>query len=101
MFRAFLSLLCISALAAPSAAQVTRFSEDVSRAIDQGLESLAGRGAFANPSPSGEAAGLVALALLEKRESADQEADRTGYSNARPQDKARLDQIMAFIIARA
>ncbi|MCA9526768.1 MAG: thrombospondin type 3 repeat-containing protein, partial [Myxococcales bacterium] len=82
-------------------AQVTRFSEDVARSIDAGLAYLDGRGAFNNPSSAGDAAGLAALALLEKRESADPNALFQGYANANAADRARLDRVMAFIIARS
>ena len=56
---------------------------------------------FANPSPAGDGAGLVALALLEKRESADPNSPPVGYSNALPADKVRADALMDFIIQRS
>ncbi|MEZ4473938.1 MAG: hypothetical protein R3F60_24745 [bacterium] len=88
-------------LVSPAAAQVTNFSEDVGRSIDAGLTWLDNNGAFNNPSSAGEAAGLAALALLEKRQSADQNAEPLGYRNASTADQARLDRVMAYIIGRA
>jgi hypothetical protein len=82
-------------------AQITNFSRDVSTAIDRGLRWMDMNAVFQNPSTAGEGAGLSALALLEKRESADPNSPPTGYSNALPADKARVDAIMAFIIERA
>ncbi len=85
----------------PVHSQVTNFSQDIAQAIDDGLGWLDRADAFQNPSPAGEAAGLVALALLEKRESADLFARPSGYENALPEDQQRLDRVMAFIIQRA
>ena len=82
-------------------AQVTSFSVDVNTAIDRSLRWMDQNGAFANPSAAGEGAGLVALALLEKRESADPNSPPVGYSNAVPADQARIDAVMDFILARA
>ncbi len=84
----------------PAQAQVTAFSQDVADSIDDGLNWLTNSGAFNNPSAAGDAAGLVALALLERRRSADQNADVAGYENARPEDRQRLDNVMAYIIGR-
>ena len=47
------------------------------------------------------AAGLCALALLEKRESADQNAHVVGYENANAADRQRIDAIIDYIIARS
>lgn len=88
-------------LAASAAARVTPFSEDVATAIDRGLSWLDGRGAFGADSSAGNAAGLVALALLEKRESADQDAARIGHEGAQPADQQRIDRIIGYIIGRA
>ncbi len=97
------SVLAIAVLVLPisSSAQVTNFSTDVATAIDRGLSWLDARGAFNNPSSAGEAAGLVALAILEKRVSADLRADTVGYANSTPVDQARIDRVMASIIGRA
>ncbi|MEZ4468776.1 MAG: thrombospondin type 3 repeat-containing protein, partial [bacterium] len=96
-----LALCAVIGWSTTATAQVTRFSEDVARSIDAGLAYLDGRGAFNNPSSAGDAAGLTALALLEKRESADPNALFQGYANANAADRARLDRVMAFIIARS
>ena len=103
MFRSGMkALMALGLLAAvPAQAQITNFSRDVAVAIDRGLRFLDDGGVFANPSAASEGAGLAALALLEKRESADPNSPPTGYSNALPGDKGRLDRIMAYIIARA
>ncbi|MSP72828.1 MAG: hypothetical protein EXR76_11795, partial [Myxococcales bacterium] len=97
------SVLVIAVLVLPisASAQVTNFSTDVATAIDRGLSWLDARGAFSNPSSAGEAAGLVALAILEKRVSADLRADAVGYMNSTPADQARIDRVMASIIGRA
>ena len=92
---------CLLFFSIPVGAQVTTFSADVTTAIDNGLGWLDAQGVFANPSAAGDGAGLAALALMEKRESADQNAAFQGYGNANPADQARLDLIMAYIIARA
>lgn len=95
-------LLCsvITCLAAPATAQVTTFSADVNTAIDNGLSWLDSQGYF-NGVSSGDATGLVTLALMEKRSSADQNAVGTGYSGATPADKAKLDTMVAYLINNA
>ncbi|MFZ4735781.1 MAG: MopE-related protein [Bradymonadia bacterium] len=87
--------------ASTASAQITNFSTDVSTAIDRGLTWLDGSGAFNNPSSAGEGAGLAALALLERRQSADADAPPAGYVNSTPADQARLDRVMPYIIGRA
>jgi hypothetical protein len=86
-----------------SHAVVTNFSADVSAAIDAGLNFLVQQGAFNNPPSWGnaEGSGLVALALLERRVSQDQNADPQGFQNAQPADQARIQSIMTFIINRS
>ncbi|MEZ4468200.1 MAG: hypothetical protein R3F43_28145 [bacterium] len=101
MRRALLIILALVVHAVPAAAQITNFSRDVNSSIDLGLAWLDQAGAFRNPSASGNAAGLTALALLEKRESADLRSHPRGYRNALPADRNRLDQVMPFIIARS
>jgi len=93
--------------AGPASAQVTKFSTDVTTAIDNSIARLVINGAFGDAnaangctSTAGNAAGLVALALLEKRQSADQDAVSQGYALATATDKARIDEIMCFIIAQ-
>jgi MYXO-CTERM domain-containing protein len=79
----------------------TNFSRDVALSIDRGIDWLDRSGAFANGSAAGDAAGLVAIALLEKRQSADPNAAPIGYANANAADRNRLDQVMTFIINRS
>jgi MYXO-CTERM domain-containing protein len=82
-------------------AEITNFSRDVAVAIDRGLQFFDNAGVFQNPSAAGDGAGLAALALLEKRQSADPNSPPVGYANALPADRMRMDQIFAFIIQRA
>jgi len=86
------------AQAPPAAGQITHFSVDVHTAIDRGLDYADGQGWF--DGRCGDGTGLVALALLEKREDADQRAVSVGYARATPADQARMDRVMAFIIGR-
>ncbi len=95
------AVLITTLLAVPAGADETNFSRDVGAAIDLGLAWLDGRGAFNANSACGNAAGLCALALLEKRESDDLDAAPTGYANATPDDQQRIERIMGYIIGRA
>ncbi len=101
MRRLLVMLLGACLVPVTASAQITNFSQDTATAIDRGITWLVDNNAFTNPSPTGEAAGLVALSLLEKRASADPNSAPLGYGNALPADQARLDEIMAFIIVRA
>ena len=92
------SLLC---LATPAWAIETNFSRDVATSIDQGLNWLDANGAFQANSAADDGAGLAAIAILEKRQSADPQADPIGYQNANPQDRDRIDRLMPWIIQRA
>ena len=74
------------------------FANDVNAAIDAGIANLAASGAYNVASTCGNAAGLCALVLLEKRVSADPNSAPQGYANANAVDKARLDNIIGFII---
>ena len=87
-------------LAAGSAQALTTFQNDVSVAIDRGIEYLASAGAFNNPSSAGEASGLPMLALLEKRASGDPADPPQGYAGANATDKARLRTAAAYILDR-
>ncbi len=80
-------------------AVVTNFSSDVSDAIDAGIAWLDARGSFS--ANAGEGAGIVALAILEKRRNRDQNADPQGYANALATDQAKINNIMGYIIGRA
>ena len=96
-----LLLLAMILSAAPAGAVETNFSRDVGASIDAGLAWLDARGAFNANSACGDAAGLCALSLLEKRESNDLRAAPTGYANAQAADRQRLDNIMGYILGRA
>jgi len=92
-------------IASTANAQVTNFSTDVSAAIDAGLNRLTINGAYGDSnvsngcsSTAGNAAGLAALALLEKRADANQNAASNGYNGATPADKLKLDEIVCYII---
>ena len=75
------------------------FANDVNAAIDAGIANLAANGAYNSPNSScGDAAGLCALVLLEKRVSADPNAAAQGYANANALDQGRLDNIIGFIL---
>ena len=72
-------------------------------AIDRGLDYIAAQNWFTNGCGNGawqDANGLIALALLEKRQDANQNAVSQGYSNANAVDQARADEIMTIIINR-
>lgn len=92
--------IAILGVAVTANAQVTNFSTDVATAIDNGLNYIDTNGGYNNPSSCSDAAGLCALALLEKRQSADQSADPIGYANASAADQARIDAIMAYLIPK-
>ena len=89
-------------VAAPAAAQVTNFSDDVATAIDRGLAWHDAQGHFADPSTcsGGEGAGLPALALLEKRADANYNTLSQGYAGASAADQARMDSVLGYIITR-
>ena len=76
-------------LAAASAQAVTPFQQDVSTAINKGLNYLSSNGVFSNPSSLGvnSAQGVAMEALLEKRASgnpADPPQGYTGRERGRP-----------------
>jgi hypothetical protein len=106
-FRTICTLTVATVLGASSAtAQVTNFSTDVSAAIDAGLARLTANGAYGDSngangfqSSAGNAAGLAALALLEKRADANQNSVSQGYAGATAADKLKLDEIIGYIIA--
>jgi hypothetical protein len=87
-------------LAAVSAQAVTPFEQDVTTAIDRGIEWLANQGAFLNPSNAGDGSGLPMLALLEKRASGVPTDPPQGYSGANATDQARLRTAAAYILDR-
>ena len=94
-------ILCLSVTVLvavrPATAQVTTFSTDVAAAIDAGLARLDADGAYNPASTAGDAAGLAALALLEKRVSADQTAVNQGYALASPADQTKIQEVVASV----
>ena len=86
-------------------AEETNFSRDVAAAIDDGIDWLDSQNVFSNPgsvgSQSSNALGLAALAIMERRISADQNAAPTGYDNATPPDQQKIQTLMTYIINRA
>jgi hypothetical protein len=107
---ALLALPLSLALSSPppeAHAEVTNFSRDVSAAIDAGIAWLESQGAFSNPqvvvnagTTHGDALGLVALALLERRVSADQDAEPAGYANAGAANQQKIQTVINYIINR-
>ena len=101
-------VVCTPGLVTSSWSRETNFSRDVSAAIDDGIQWFFNRGFFDNPGiassgshGSGSAAGLVVLTLLEKRQSADLNAEATGYENALPEDQGRIQNVITYIINRS
>ncbi|MEE2788896.1 MAG: thrombospondin type 3 repeat-containing protein [Myxococcota bacterium] len=84
-------------------AQITNFSQDVHDSIDLGLDYAASQNWFTDgcpPSGHGDATGLMTLAVLEKRADANQNAVSQGYAGANVDDQTRIDNGIAFVIAR-
>jgi hypothetical protein len=73
---------------------------DVATAFDRGIEWLAVRGAFANPSAAGDAAGLTMLALLRQAPEGAPANFAQGYEQASPTDQARLRSAAAYLLDR-
>lgn len=107
--RAVAAAFLATVVAVPARAQVTTFSADVNTAIDRGLAWLAaapqcdGWGTcwtanYFSPGVAGDATGLVTLALLEKRSSADQNATGQGYSGASAADQATINGLVQYMI---
>ena len=96
--RAAIALAAVFAIATTAAAQVTNFSTDVKTAIDRGLDKMVTNG-WTNPGVAGDRAGIVALAFLEKRSSADQNAPPQGYTGASAADKAIIDGLISYLIS--
>jgi hypothetical protein len=96
--------------AAGSASAITQFEQDVTTAIDRGIEWLANQGYFYNPvtidnydggANGGGVGGLVLLAVLEKRASGDPADPPQGYTGANATDQARMRTLAAFLIDRS
>src|SRR5687768_11486899 len=93
--RVAIALLATGLSVSSVSAQVTNFSTDVNTAINNGLNWLDG-----NTGPhTGDSTGIVALAFMEKRVSADQNSPSTGYSGASAAYKARIDGMIAHLVA--
>ena len=92
--------LCLGGVPAQSA--ITPFSQDVSDAIDDGLDYLKAQSAFTSAGGSQrQTRGLTLLALLEKRASADPDAAPLGYANASAADQALAQQAVGLILTDA
>ncbi len=87
-------------LAAGSAQAVTPFQQDVSTAINNGLNYLSSNGVFSNPSSLGNssAQGVAMEALLEKRASGNPLDPPQGYTGASAADQALLRTAAAYIL---
>ncbi len=98
-----ISALCGAALSmgAFSAQAVTNFEQDVSTSIDLGLQYIDSNNGFNNPSNANHAAGLVLLALLEKRASGDPNDPPQGYAGASAADQERMRKTIAYILDTA
>lgn len=70
------------------AISATNFELDVNAAIDDGLDYIRNNGLLTN---GNQATGLLLLALLEKRESAEPDAPIIGYSGSSASDQALAD----------
>lgn len=86
---------------AGAVAQATPFETDVATSIDRGIAKLATDGAYNNPSSAGDAAGLTALALMEKRASGIPSDPPQGYVGASLTDQGRLRKAAAYMIGRS
>ncbi|HLA28481.1 MAG TPA: thrombospondin type 3 repeat-containing protein, partial [Syntrophales bacterium] len=99
--------LCMPA--GPAVGNVTPFSQDVTNAIDDGLQWLRINGAFTSMNDFGygiygaqrRARGMTLLALLEKRASADFNATIVGYANSSPGDQALAQAAVRLIMEDA
>ncbi len=78
-------------------AAATDFSTDVTAAIDDGLEYLRVQNVFTDAGGAA-ARGLAVLALMEKRESADPNAEILGYVNSSGSDQALMRKAIELII---
>ena len=101
----FTLMMVVVSTSTQSRAEETNFSRDVAASIDAGLAWLDSQNVFSNPASfsgsNGNALGLVALALLERRVNADQNAAPQGYDNATPADQTKIQTIISHIINRA
>jgi hypothetical protein len=98
--RLIASVAVVLTIATATAQAQTPFEQDVATAINRGIAWLDSQGAFNNPSPAGDATGLVLLALLEKRASGLPTDPPQGYSGANATDQARMRRLIAYILSR-
>lgn len=101
--------LALSLFAGSAAAQVTNFSTDVATAIDSGLDwfdaqdngmGLDAYDGWCPVNSHGDAVGLVALSVLEKRADADPASLSVGYSGSNMINQGRVDRAINYILAR-
>lgn len=93
--RVVLAVVAALFVTSTASAQVTTFSTDVNTAIDRGLNWFdVNTGAN-----TGDATGLVALAFMEKRASADQSSPPVGYIGSSAAYKARVDGMIAYLVS--
>lgn len=97
---AVVTMVAVLAITGAAHAQVTNFSTDVAKSIDDGLAWLDANGAYSSSSSAGDAVGLALLALLEKRPGADPSAPPQGYGGASAADQQRMRATMNYIINR-
>ena len=95
MRRVALALAAMIFTASIGSAQTTPFSQDVAEGINRGLQYLRVSGAL---NTCHNTNGLVLLALLEKRQSADWTAPINGYANSDPADQAAAMTTVGFIL---
>jgi hypothetical protein len=107
MKRTALSVACGAALltVGTGAQAITTFEQNVSTAIDRGIEWLANQGYYSNPvaidsygGQPGAVGGIVLLAILEKRPSGDPADPPQGYDGATATDQQRMRNLAAFLI---
>jgi hypothetical protein len=100
--RVLAGALLLLSVSAGSASAQSHFALDVNDAIDDALNYM--RTTYWGPSPTYtpsvvEASGMLGLALLEKRQSANPADPIAGYQFATPADQARLRNLVAALDA--
>ncbi len=99
-FRVITLIIPFLLVAGSARSQSQNFVSDVSTAIDRGLQWFSDTGYFV-PGAAGDATGLVALTLLEKRPGGNPSAPAQGYSGASPADQARIDGLIGYLVSTA
>lgn len=82
--------------ASGTAGAAANFDNDVATSIDRGLAWFDSQGCYGGVNTCGNGTGLVLLALLEKRPTAD--GDPQGYNGASADDQARMRRTVRLII---